>query len=152
MASLIWQVDEAKIVSGSPLGEELHKPVERSVLALDEMLGAGWKEKCGLVQVVAEDGTIEWVVRRAPFDLAAAGWPAAHPEIYDGSSLAFCPCSPRERRWIEPLAFSAGGRRRRLSEGRRAATQREGEQPRSTTATHQQREPRGAVARAHATL
>lgn len=50
---------------GMPLRDALEKPLKKSVAALDKLLSAShptWKSSTGLTRVIAEDGTIDWVL------------------------------------------------------------------------------------------
>ena len=59
------KLDEARVVEGSALSEQLHAPLEKSLRELDALLRKSypdWKDKCGLVLTTARDGETEWVL------------------------------------------------------------------------------------------
>ncbi|KAL1495252.1 hypothetical protein AB1Y20_017113 [Prymnesium parvum] len=57
--------DEARMSKGNELSKMLQEPLQKSLRELDNLLKQqhpNWKEQCGLVLAVAQDGSIEWVL------------------------------------------------------------------------------------------
>ena len=108
------KLDEARVVEGSALSEQLHAPLEKSLRELDALLRKSypdWKDECGLVLTTARDGETEWVLPehvegfRDRFSVgaeggekvAAAGKAAVAPE-----KAAVAPEKAAERAAAEP--------------------------------------------------
>ena len=72
-AMLAAAAGEAMPSGDESLGQELNKPLQKSLGELDTLLPTGWKEGCGLEMVVARDGTTEWVLPQDGKDFAEKG-------------------------------------------------------------------------------